>query len=116
MDTQAHTDAGSLLDASGVDKNFGAVAALRGASLSVRPGEVHALNYFVASRYTEALEKFATSPNQKVLMMPVEASALIGSIGGIGEMARAVFGEDAVPGRRPAAAVPSTTGGQDGDR
>ena len=32
-----------LLEATGVAKTYGAVVALRGASLSVRPGEVHAL-------------------------------------------------------------------------
>jgi len=80
-------------------------------SKAISEGDVQALNYFVAGKYTEALGKFATSPNQKILMLPVEATALIGSVAGIGEIAKAVFGEDAIPGRRrPAGAVPTTRG------
>ena len=76
---------------------------------AIASGDVQAINYFVAGQYVEALGKFATSPNQKILMMPVEASALIGSIGGIGEIARSVFGDDAVPGRpRSRPTVPAT--------
>lgn len=79
-------------------------------SQAIAEGDVQALNYFVAGKYTEALSKFATSPNQKTFLMPVEAASLIGSVAGIGEIAKAVFGDDAVPGRRrPAAAVPPTT-------
>jgi ribose transport system ATP-binding protein len=42
-DTQPPAGGALLLDASGVAKSYGAVAALRSASLAVRPGEVHAL-------------------------------------------------------------------------
>ncbi len=83
-------------------------------SEAVSKGDVQALNYFVADKYTQALAQFARSPNQKVLMLPVEASALIGSLGGITELARAAFGNDgpapggpaAAPRRRSGAAVP----------
>ncbi|MCB1377239.1 MAG: SPFH/Band 7/PHB domain protein, partial [Alphaproteobacteria bacterium] len=51
-----------------------------------------AINYFVANNYIKALEQLATSPNQKVLMLPVEAASVIGSIGGISEIAREAFG------------------------
>ncbi len=50
-------------------------------STAVAEGNVMALNYFVADKYTQALSQFANSPNQKILMLPVEASALIGSLG-----------------------------------
>jgi regulator of protease activity HflC (stomatin/prohibitin superfamily) len=63
-------------------------------SEAVARGDVQALNYFVADKYTQALAQFAHSPNQKILMLPVEASALIGSLGGIAELARAAFGGD----------------------
>jgi regulator of protease activity HflC (stomatin/prohibitin superfamily) len=63
-------------------------------SQAVSTGSVQALNYFVAQKYVAALQEFATSPNQKILMMPVEASALIGALGGIAEIARESFGGD----------------------
>ncbi|MET0439678.1 MAG: SPFH domain-containing protein [Devosia sp.] len=59
---------------------------------AIASGNVQAINYFVANNYIEALGKIATSPNQKVLMLPVEAASVIGAIGGIGEIAREAFG------------------------
>ncbi|MBI5040625.1 MAG: SPFH/Band 7/PHB domain protein [Gammaproteobacteria bacterium] len=55
-------------------------------SESIAKGDVNALNYFVALKYTEALQAVATAPNQKLIMMPLEASNLIGAVGGITEM------------------------------
>jgi hypothetical protein len=46
------------------------------------------VNYFVAQRYIEALGKFADSDNQKTFFLPLEATSLIGAIGGIAEIAR----------------------------
>ncbi len=63
-------------------------------SEAVSNGDVQALNYFIADKYTQALGQFAHSPNQKILMLPVEASALIGSLGGIAELARSAFSDD----------------------
>jgi regulator of protease activity HflC (stomatin/prohibitin superfamily) len=68
-------------------------------SKAIAAGDVQAINYFIAQRYTEALEKLASAPNQKVLMMPVEASSLIGSLTGIAEIAKNTFGEGAVASR-----------------
>ena len=62
-------------------------------SAAISEGNVHALNYFVAQKYTEAFGKFATSPNQKIIFMPMEASSLVSTLGGIGALARDVFGE-----------------------
>ncbi len=61
-------------------------------SESIAQGNVQAINYFVAQRYVDALGKFATSPNQKILFMPLEASSVIGAIAGIAEIARETFG------------------------
>jgi regulator of protease activity HflC (stomatin/prohibitin superfamily) len=61
-------------------------------SQAIASGDIQAVNYFVAQRYIEALEKLASAPNQKVLMMPVEASAVLGSLGGITELAKSAFG------------------------
>jgi len=52
-----------------------------------------AINYFVAQEYTRALGKFADSPNAKTILFPVEATQLIGSLGGIGELVRETFGK-----------------------
>ena len=52
-----------------------------------------ALNYFVAQEYTKAVGKFATSPNAKTILFPVEATQLIGSLGGIGELVKDVVGD-----------------------
>ncbi|MBT2989468.1 MAG: paraslipin [gamma proteobacterium symbiont of Ctena orbiculata] len=58
---------------------------------SIAKGDVNAINYFVAQKYTEALQQIAAAENQKIIMMPLEASSLIGSIAGIGELAKQAF-------------------------
>jgi regulator of protease activity HflC (stomatin/prohibitin superfamily) len=55
-------------------------------SESIAKGDVNALNYFIALKYTDALQAIAIAPNQKLIMMPLEASNLIGAVGGITEM------------------------------
>jgi len=62
--------------------------ATRMVSEAIAAGDIQAINYFVATKYTDALKDIATSPNQKTLFMPLEASSLIGAIGGIAELAR----------------------------
>ncbi len=62
-------------------------------SKAISEGDVQAINYFVAQKYTEALTEVAKAPNQKVIMMPLEASSLIGSIGGIAELAKEALNE-----------------------
>ena len=57
-------------------------------SEAIAQGNVNAVNYFVAQRYVEALGKFADSPNQKTFFLPLEATSLIGAVGGIAEIAR----------------------------
>lgn len=54
-----------------------------------------AINYFVAQKYVEAVGQFATSPNAKTILFPVEATQLIGTLGGIGEIAK-----DALEGKK----------------
>lgn len=82
-------------------------------SQAIAAGDVQAINYFVANNYIKALESLARSPNQKVLMLPVEAASVIGSIGGIAEIARETFGGD-LPSRqpRPNGGRPPSTGQQ----
>lgn len=62
-------------------------------SEAIAKGDVQAINYFVAQGYTEALKNVAASPNSKTVMIPLEASALIGSVGGIADIAKAVTGK-----------------------
>ncbi|MEQ8448896.1 MAG: SPFH domain-containing protein [Nitratireductor sp.] len=71
--------------------------ATQSVSEAIAQGGVQAINYFVAQKYTEALAKIGSANNNKVVLMPFEASSLIGSLGGIGAIAKEVFGEDAVP-------------------
>lgn len=63
-------------------------------SKAIADGDVQAINYFVATKYVEALKDIASAPNQKVILMPLEASSVIGSIAGIGEIAKEAFGKD----------------------
>ncbi|MGB5021770.1 SPFH domain-containing protein [Sphingorhabdus sp.] len=53
-----------------------------------------AINYFVAQKYVEAISQFATSPNAKTILFPLEATQLMGTLGGIGELAKEVMGKD----------------------
>ena len=55
-------------------------------SEAIAAGDIQAINYFVAQKYTDALQKIGESSNSKVVMMPLEASSLLGAIGGIGEL------------------------------
>lgn len=73
-----------------------------------------ALNYFIAQRYTEALTAIGSAPNSKLVMIPLEAVGLAGSVAGIGELVRSALGGDprppatttTPPARRPASPFP----------
>jgi regulator of protease activity HflC (stomatin/prohibitin superfamily) len=60
-------------------------------SEAIASGDVQAINYFVAQKYVEALKDMATADNHKVIFMPLEASSVIGSLGGIAELAKESF-------------------------
>ncbi len=57
-------------------------------SQAIEKGDIQAINYFIATKYIEALGKIATSPNEKLVLMPLEAASVIGAIGGIAELAK----------------------------
>jgi len=57
-------------------------------SEAIAKGDVNALNYFVAQNYLGALGKLASAPNQRVLILPMEATGILGSLAGIAELAR----------------------------
>lgn len=63
-------------------------------SKAISEGNVQAINYFVAQKYVAALESMASADNHKVIFMPLEASNIIGSIGGVAELAKEAFSPD----------------------
>ncbi len=60
-------------------------------SKAIDSGNVQAINYFVAQKYVDAIKEIASAENQKVIFMPLEATSLIGTLGGIGELAKEAF-------------------------
>ena len=86
-------------------------------SAAVASGDIAALNYFIAEKYLTAFSLLAESPNQKTLILPMEATSVLGSLAGIGEIAKATFGGDPrggdgkapPPARRPTGPVPGIT-------
>jgi len=69
-------------------------------SQAIAKGDVASLNYFIADKYLKALTEIARSPNQKIIMLPIEATSVLATLGGIAEIAKATFG-----------GAPSGTGG-----
>jgi regulator of protease activity HflC (stomatin/prohibitin superfamily) len=63
-------------------------------SEAVAKGDIAALNYFIAEKYLKAFSLLAESPNQKTLILPMEATAVLGSLAGITEIAKSAFGGD----------------------
>ena len=63
-------------------------------SQAIASGDIQAVNYFVATKYVEALTTIGSADNQKVIMLPVEATSLIGSVGGIAEIAKTAMAKD----------------------
>ena len=74
---------------------------------AIESGSAQAINYFIAQKYVEAVGQFANSPNAKTILFPVEATQLIGTLGGIGELAK----EALAKGGEASPTVPSTRGG-----
>ena len=66
-------------------------------SQAISQGNVQAINYFIAQKYIEALKEFAASPNQKLFMLPMEVTGVLGSLAGIAELAKDSLGGKAGP-------------------
>ena len=80
----------AILDAEAREREAQAEAAATAmVSEAIAKGDVQAINYFVAQGYTQALQEVAASPNAKTVMIPLEATGLMGSINGIAEIAKA---------------------------
>ena len=75
-------------------------------SQAIAKGDVNALNYFIATKYVEALKAMADSPNQKTLLLPMEATGILGSLAGIAELARSAQTQNQ-PGGKPPRPAPA---------
>ena len=73
---------------------------------AIAGGNAQAINYFIAQKYVEAVAEFARSPNAKTILFPIEATQLIGTLGGIGLLAKEAFGDDSDTARMPPAPKP----------
>ncbi len=85
--------------------------ATRLVSNAIASGNVQAINYFVANNYVKALEALAKAPNSKIIMMPLEASSVIGSLAGLAQITGAAFSSDGSgnvngPVTKPRAPIP----------
>ena len=87
--------------------------ATRMVSDAIAGGNVQAINYFVAQKYIEAFKALAEAPNQKFVMMPMESAGVIGSLGGIAELAKEALDRNGATTPRPPSPprVQSSTGG-----
>jgi len=63
-------------------------------SEAIGKGDLNAINYFIAQKYIDALQKVASAENAKLIFMPLEASSVIGALGGIGELAKEALGKN----------------------
>ncbi|MEA1938907.1 MAG: SPFH domain-containing protein [Pseudomonadota bacterium] len=65
--------------------------ATRDVSKAIAEGDIHAINYFVACKYVQAIENLASADNQKTLILPIEATGVLGSLAGVTEIAKTAF-------------------------
>jgi regulator of protease activity HflC (stomatin/prohibitin superfamily) len=72
-------------------------------SNAIARGDLAAANFLVAEKYIEALKAMASAPNQKVIIVPIEAASLAGTLGGIAEITKSVFGEGSTTPKRTTA-------------
>ncbi len=70
-------------------------------STAIAQGDVQAVNYFVAQKYVDALKDFATSPNQKTLLLPMETTGVLGALAGIVDLTRAAATDKPAAAARP---------------
>ena len=85
--------------------------ATRMVSNAIADGNVQAINYFVANNYVKALESLAKAPNQKVIMMPLEASSVIGSLAGLAQITGEAFNGGGSGGPAPSPKQPPPRSG-----
>jgi len=62
-------------------------------SKAIAEGDINAINYFVATKYVESLKEIASADNEKLVFLPLDASGVLGAIGGIGEIAKSAIAQ-----------------------
>jgi regulator of protease activity HflC (stomatin/prohibitin superfamily) len=77
-------------------------------SQAITRGNIQAINYFIAQKYIDALGKIASADNQKLILMPLEASSMIGSLGGISEIAKEIFSKKQLSEKEKEIVIPTT--------
>ena len=91
LDAEAHKEA-AFREAEARERQAQAEAkATTMVSKAIGEGNIQAVNYFVAQKYVEALATIGAADNSKTVLFPVEASNIIGSLGGIVEIAKQSF-------------------------
>ncbi|WP_019906301.1 SPFH domain-containing protein [Methylobacterium sp. 77] len=94
-------------DAEGRERSAEAEARATGLiSEAISKGDLAAANFLVAEKYVDAIKALATAPNQRVVIVPIEAASLAGTLGGIAEITRSVFGENAAQPRKSSGLPP----------
>lgn len=80
-------------------------------SEAIARGDLAAANFIVAEKYIDAIRALASAPNQKVVIVPIEAAGLAGTLGGIAELTKSVFGDGGPGPARTPRGVPAVVGG-----
>ena len=80
-------------------------------SEAITQGDLSAANFLVAEKYIDAIRALATAPNQKVVIVPIEAAGLAGTLGGIAELTKSVFEATERRSARLPRSVPQVTNG-----
>ncbi len=78
-------------------------------SKAITGGSAQAVNYFVAQKYVEAFKALADSPNQKLVLMPMEVSNLVSSVAGISEIVKDAFADKGSVGDQKTKVAPKKT-------
>jgi regulator of protease activity HflC (stomatin/prohibitin superfamily) len=105
----------AFLDAEARERSAEAEAkATEMVSRAIAEGDVQAINYFVAQKYTEALGQMAAAPNAKTIILPIEASGIAGAVAGVAELTGAMRADAGTRAKANGAGRPGGSGGQGG--
>ena len=58
---------------------------------AIAKGDPKSLSYFLGQQYITALQGIVTSPNEKLLMLPVDTTQVMGTVAGISELVKDVM-------------------------
>ena len=63
-------------------------------SEAIGKGNINAINYFLGQKYLDALKEIGIADNSKMVLLPLEATNILGTIAGIGEIAKESLKKD----------------------